>query len=103
MHGVFVVVISKKEKTTMKLAIGIDVHKDKCTACAAYASIGEPRERHLDFIEKFNKSFERFHSDGRGMMTLHNYLNGHESHIPLPCPHERNWNCYGITAHIAIV
>ena len=43
----------------MKLAIGIDVHKDKCTACAAYAGIGEPRERHLDFIEKFNKSFER--------------------------------------------
>lgn len=60
MHGVFVVVISEKEKTTMKLAIGIDVHKDKCTACAAYAGIGEPRERHLDFIEKFNKSFERF-------------------------------------------
>lgn len=39
MHGVFVAVISKKEKTTMKLAIGIDVHKDKCTACAAYAGI----------------------------------------------------------------
>lgn len=50
MHGIFVVVISKKEKTTMKLAIGIDVHKDKCTACAAYAGIGEPRERHLDFM-----------------------------------------------------
>lgn len=71
----------KKEKTTMKLAIGIDVHKGKCTACAAYAGTGEPRERHLDFIEKFNKDFERFHSDGRGMLALHNYLKGHESHI----------------------
>lgn len=65
----------------MKLAIGIDVHKDKCTARAVYAGMGKPRQRHLEFIDRFNSEFERFHPDGRGMLAFHNFVKEHEAYI----------------------
>ena len=65
----------------MRLALGIDVHKDSCTAHAAYAGMNRPRQRNLDFIEEFNEGFRKFPSDWRGMLKLHNSIKGHEVHI----------------------
>jgi len=36
----------------MEIAIGIDVHKEKCAAFAKFAGKGEPRPRHEEFLEK---------------------------------------------------
>lgn len=65
----------------MRIAIGIDVHKNSCTAHAAYAGMGKPRKRHQDFIDRFNEDFRKFHSDWRGMIELHNRIKMHEAHI----------------------
>lgn len=65
----------------MKMAIGIDVHKEKCAAYAVYAGAGEPRMRHRDILESFNKDFRRFPSDAAGMMKLADRICGHEADI----------------------
>jgi len=65
----------------MKIAIGIDVHMVKCAAYAVYAGMGEPRQRHLDFLEGFNKDFRRFPSDAVGMKELAERVRGHEADI----------------------
>jgi len=36
----------------MKIAIGIDVHKEKCAACAVYAGKEEPSKKNRDFLDK---------------------------------------------------
>ena len=65
----------------MELSIGIDVHKDSCTAYATYSGINKPRQRNLDLIERFNEEFKKFPSDGRGILNLHNSVKEHEVHI----------------------
>jgi transposase len=65
----------------MRLAIGIDVHKDKCAACAVFAGQGKMRERHSVTIEKFNEDFRRFPSDADGMRKLASRLGDHEAEI----------------------
>ena len=59
----------------MKLAIGIDVHKEKCAAHMVYAGDGEPRKP--EFIEKFNVDFKRFYSDIAGMNDLADRVRDH--------------------------
>jgi transposase len=65
----------------MKMAIGIDVHKENCAACAVYAGTGEPPQRHLDSLEKFNKDFRRFPSDAVGMKDLSDRIRDHEAYV----------------------
>ena len=65
----------------MKIAIGIDVHKEKCAAHAVYAGAGEPRQRHRDLLEGFNRDFRRFPSDAEGMKELADRVRGHEADI----------------------
>ena len=65
----------------MEIAIGIDVHKEKCAAFAKFAGKGEPRPRHEEFLEKFNERFRRFDSDYRGMTELADFLRDHSVHI----------------------
>ena len=47
----------------MIIAVGMDVHKDKCAACARFAGKGEPKPKHEEFLKNFNKEFRRFDSD----------------------------------------
>lgn len=54
----------------MKMAIGIDVHKEKCAACAVYAGQGEATAKNLVFLKKFNEDFKRFPTDADGMKML---------------------------------
>jgi transposase len=65
----------------MRMAIGIDVHKEKCAACAVYAGTGEPPQRHREYLEKFNKDFRRFSSDAAGMKELANRIRDHEAYV----------------------
>jgi transposase len=65
----------------MRIAIGIDVHKEECAACAVYAGTGEPQRRHRDSLEKFNKDFRRFPSDAAGMRELADRIRDHEAYV----------------------
>lgn len=65
----------------MRMAIGIDVHKDNCAACAVYAGTGEPPQRHRDNLEKFNKDFRRFSSDAKGMKELAGRIRDHDAYV----------------------
>ena len=40
----------------MKIAIGIDVHMEKCAACAVYAGTDEPSKKNLEYLEKFKRT-----------------------------------------------
>ena len=65
----------------MRIAIGIDVHKENCAACAVYAGTGEPPQRHCDNLEKFNKDFRRFSSDAKGMKELAERIRDHDAYV----------------------
>jgi len=65
----------------MKIAIGIDVHMEKCAACAVYAGIDKPTQKNLEYLEKFNTDFRRFPSDATGMIGLMNRLQGQDAYI----------------------
>ena len=65
----------------MKLAVGIDVHKEKCVACAVYAGQGEATSKQQYFLDRFEDGFKRFPSDGRGMLDMVRFLRGHELHV----------------------
>ena len=65
----------------MKLAVGIDVHKEKCVAHVTHCGPNEPKPRQKGFLDRINEEFRRFPSDVRGMTDLARALKGHESHI----------------------
>ncbi|MGN0137378.1 MAG: IS110 family transposase [Candidatus Methanomethylophilaceae archaeon] len=65
----------------MKIAIGIDVHKEKCAAFAVFAGLGDPRPRHTAFLEKFNEDFRRFPSDYAGMTALFERVRDHDAEV----------------------
>lgn len=65
----------------MKLAVGIDVHKELCAAHATFGGITKAKPKQQYFIDRFNNDFKRFPSDVRGMTDLAKYLKGHEVHI----------------------
>ena len=65
----------------MKLAVGIDVHKEMCTGHATFGGITKPKPKQQDLIDRFNEDFKRFPSDVKGMTDLARYLKGHEVHI----------------------
>ena len=65
----------------MKLAVGIDVHKELCAAHATGGSAHKVTSKQQYFIDRFNSQFERFPSDSRGMYSLCQFLKGHEVHI----------------------
>lgn len=67
--------------TDMKLAIGIDVHKEKCAAHATNGGINELKPKQKAFLEKFNRDFRRFPSDVRGFTDLAQRVKDHEAHI----------------------
>ena len=74
--------LSRQDVTQeMELAIGIDVHKDKCAAHAVPAGTAALRPRQRDFLEAFNKDFRRFPSDADGMRGLSDRLRGHDVDI----------------------
>lgn len=65
----------------MKLAVGIDVHKEMCAAHATGGGANKVSSKQQYFIDRFNDQFDRFPSDSRGMHSLCQFLKGHDVHI----------------------
>lgn len=65
----------------MKLAVGIDVHKEMCAAHATSGGVNKANNKQQYFIDRFNDQFRRFPSDSRGIHSLCQFLKGHEVHI----------------------
>lgn len=65
----------------MKLAVGIDVHKEKCVAHVTHCGLNEPKPKQKEFLDRINEEFRRFPSDVRGLTDLARALKGHEIHI----------------------
>ena len=53
-----------KEQDNMKIAIGVDVHKQKC---AGYATRKDSRKDKTGKVDEFNEQFRRFPSNCEGM------------------------------------
>jgi transposase len=66
----------------MKMAIGIDVHKETSTAYAVYAGDSEEKGKQKEYLESFNKEFGRFPSTPEEYKRLM-VVRGHECHILL--------------------
>jgi transposase len=73
--------VAMEGSQNMILAVGIDVHKEKCAACAVYAGQGRVKEKQISSLEKFNEEFRRFPSDASGMKMLADRLRDHEAEI----------------------
>jgi hypothetical protein len=56
--------MSLQEQEKMKIAIGVDVHKEKC---AGYATRKDGRKDKTGIIDGFNEQFRRFPSNCEGM------------------------------------
>lgn len=63
----------------MKIAIGMDLHKSKAVCFASYAGDGEPNEKNVAFLERFNEEFHSQASTPEAMATLATALRGHEA------------------------
>ncbi len=63
----------------MKIAIGMDLHKSKAVCFASYAGDGEPNEKNVAFLERFNEEFHSQASTPEAMVTLATALRGHEA------------------------
>lgn len=64
----------------MRIAIGIDVHKEKCALHAVSADKDEPTPDECRYLDFLNKEFRRFPSNLEGMMALEAGL-GHANDI----------------------
>lgn len=66
----------------MRIAIGIDVHKDKCALCALNADKEEPTPEQHRYLEFLNAGFRRFPSNIDGMQQLEAAL-GHANEVEI--------------------
>lgn len=67
----------------MKIAIGMDLHKKTAVCYAVYAGEGEPKEKHKEFLEDFNKKFRTQRSEPEDMARIAAGLRGHDAYILL--------------------
>jgi len=67
----------------MKMAIGIDVHKETSTAYAVYAGDSEEKGKQKEYLDSFNREFGRFPSTPDEYKKLMAFVRGHECHILL--------------------
>jgi len=89
----------------MKIAIGIDVHKEKCAAFAVFAGLGEPRPKHIVFLEEFNRDFRRFSSDYGGMNSLFERIRDHDAEILIENStksHDIYWMLTGLGVKVTV-
>lgn len=95
----------REQTRAMKIAVGIDVHKEKCAAFALFAGVGEPRERHVRFLERFNEDFRRFPSDASGMAALADRLGGHDVDVLIENStksHDVYWMLRGLGIRVTV-
>ena len=62
-------------------AIGMDVHKDTCTARIVCGEYGKSSKRIDDFIESFDTKFRRFPSGASEFLEMARFMKGKDCHI----------------------
>lgn len=65
----------------MRIAIGMDLHASSAVCYAVYAGVGEPREKHVEFLEAFNRKYRTQASGPEEMAEIARALNGHEAYV----------------------
>ena len=65
----------------MKIAIGMDLHAKTAVCYAVFAGEGEPREKHLEFLEEFNRKHRTQGSGPEDMAAIAADLRGHEAYV----------------------
>jgi transposase len=65
----------------MKIAIGMDLHAKTAVCYAVYAGEGEPRQKHIEFLEEFNRKHRTQASEPEDMAVLAASLRGHDAYI----------------------
>ena len=89
----------------MKLAVGIDVHKEKCVAHVTHCGLNEPKPKQKEFLDRINEEFRRFPSDVRGLTDLARALKGHEIHILIENStksHDAYWILKGLDLDVTV-
>ena len=70
-----------KKVETMRIAIGMDLHKKSAVCYATYAGEGKANEKNAEFLERFNRDFRINGSEPQDMARIADFLKGHEAHI----------------------
>jgi len=65
----------------MKIAIGMDLHAKTAVCYAVFAEEGEPREKHVEFLEEFNRKHRTQASGPEEMAALAASLRGHDAYV----------------------
>lgn len=65
----------------MKIAIGMDLHAKTAVCYAVYAGEGEPKQKHIEFLEEFNRKHRTQASEPEDMAALAATLCGHDAYI----------------------
>jgi len=65
----------------MRIAVGMDLHKSTAVCFASFAGEGEPKEKHVEFIDGFNKKYRTQPSTPERIADIANALKGHEAYI----------------------
>lgn len=65
----------------MKIAIGMDLHAKTAVCYAVYAGEGEPKQKHAEFLEEFNRKHRTQASEPEDMAALAATLCGHDAYI----------------------
>jgi transposase len=67
----------------MIIAVGIDVHKEMCSAYSVYAGTGIENDKHRKFLNSFNNEFANFPSTAKQIDKMARFVRGHECHVLL--------------------
>ena len=65
----------------MRIAIGMDLHAKSAVCYAVFTGQGEPREKHLQFLEEFNRKHRTQGSEPEDMAAIAKTLEGHEAYV----------------------
>ncbi len=70
-----------EESKKMKIAIGMDLHAKTAVCYAVFAGEGEPKPKHVEFLEEFNRKHRTQASETEDMAALAATLCGHDAYI----------------------
>ncbi|MDY0237220.1 MAG: transposase [Gudongella sp.] len=65
----------------MRMAVGMDLYKKTAVCYAVYAGAGEPSEKNVEFLKRFNRDLRMQGSEPEDLARIAAELRGHEAHI----------------------
>ena len=94
-----------KKVETMRIAIGMDLHKKSAVCYATYAGEGKANEKNAEFLERFNRDFRINGSEPQDMARIADFLKGHEAHILIENStktYETYWVLTNLDCHVTV-